>query len=140
MSRRPRPRFSGKCAVCYVDPTTGRRGTNETTQLCRACAADPLNSGWVETWEDTEEGVSARAAGAGLAAAMEQRPRTPSELEAAINELVSRGVDELVVIKDKQDRKRGTRWRNKALSFRAVARMLGCSDRHVRNVVKGQLK
>lgn len=42
MSQGPR----GKCAVCYVDPLTGRRGTNETSDICQACHDDPANVDW----------------------------------------------------------------------------------------------
>jgi hypothetical protein len=42
------------CAVCYVDPKTGRRGTNQLTQLCDECRRDPVNAGWSETWAHTK--------------------------------------------------------------------------------------
>lgn len=140
MSRRPRPRFGGKCAVCYVDPVTGRVGTNETTQLCPDCKKDPMNKGWRESWEDSDEGIAARAAGTGLAAVQEKPLRDTSELEARIKDLATRGAYRRVPVRDRQGRRRGYRMRYVALSFRAIARELGCSDMHVRRVVKGQLK
>lgn len=48
MSRRKRE----MCAICWVDPDSGERGTNLTTRICRACRADPANVDWVESPED----------------------------------------------------------------------------------------
>jgi hypothetical protein len=38
------------CAICSVDPKTGQRGTNQTTELCEECRRDPANAGWSEKW------------------------------------------------------------------------------------------
>src|SRR5689334_6796573 len=40
------------CAVCWVDPATGKRGTNATTRLCAKCKLDPTNRGWSESPRD----------------------------------------------------------------------------------------
>jgi excisionase family DNA binding protein len=36
------------CAICWVDPETGRAGTNSTTWICRKCKKDPENVDWVD--------------------------------------------------------------------------------------------
>ena len=41
-------RSEPNCAICWIDPETGQRGTNETTKLCRKCRTDPANADWVE--------------------------------------------------------------------------------------------
>ena len=40
------------CAICWVDPQTGERGTNATTRICQKCRMDPVNVDWVESSED----------------------------------------------------------------------------------------
>ena len=40
------------CAVCWVDPQTGARGTNETTRICPSCRMDPANVDWFESRDD----------------------------------------------------------------------------------------
>jgi hypothetical protein len=40
-----------KCAICWVDPDTGRRGTNDTTWICHDCRKHKIggkyvNEGW----------------------------------------------------------------------------------------------
>ena len=40
------------CAVCSVDPATGRRGTNATTRICPRCRIDPANVDWSESPDD----------------------------------------------------------------------------------------
>lgn len=34
------------CAVCWVDPLTKQRGTNNTTEICPDCRARPENDAW----------------------------------------------------------------------------------------------
>lgn len=40
------------CAICWVDPQTGARGTNETTRICPKCRMDPANVDWFESRDD----------------------------------------------------------------------------------------
>jgi excisionase family DNA binding protein len=40
------------CAICWVNPETGERGTNSTTRICPACRADPANVDWIESADD----------------------------------------------------------------------------------------
>jgi excisionase family DNA binding protein len=42
------------CAICFVDPETGKRGTNATNRICPKCRLDPANVDWTETVEDRE--------------------------------------------------------------------------------------
>lgn len=35
-----------RCAVCWLDKSTGRRGTNETTWICPSCRKRPGNRDW----------------------------------------------------------------------------------------------
>lgn len=39
--------YQPKCAVCWIDKKTGRRGTNRTTQICAECQKDPANADWI---------------------------------------------------------------------------------------------
>ena len=40
------------CAICSIDPSTGKRGTNVTTRICPACRTDPANVDWIEAADD----------------------------------------------------------------------------------------
>jgi excisionase family DNA binding protein len=42
----------GLCAICSIDETTGKRGTNATTRICPECRADPANIDWIESTAD----------------------------------------------------------------------------------------
>ena len=42
------------CAICFVDPETGKRGTNATNRICPKCRLDPANVDWTETVEDRD--------------------------------------------------------------------------------------
>lgn len=46
---------STKCAVCWLDPQTGRRGTHETTWICKTCRKGQANTDWsgAPWWEAT---------------------------------------------------------------------------------------
>jgi excisionase family DNA binding protein len=44
------------CAICWVDPETGRRGSNSTTRICLSCRVDPANIDWVESLDDRSTG------------------------------------------------------------------------------------
>lgn len=46
------PRKQEMCAVCWVDPGTGERGTNATTRICPSCRMDPANVDWIEAGDD----------------------------------------------------------------------------------------
>lgn len=52
MSGRVKARTHPTCAICWIDPRTGRAGSNETTRLCRTCRNDPANADWVEVTEE----------------------------------------------------------------------------------------
>jgi hypothetical protein len=115
-------RTSKMCAICYVDPKTGRRGTDRTTRLCDACRRDPANAGWSETWEgvDTTADVVAAARPRGgepqrSLATVEGRPLKPAtERERKILLLLAFG----------------------DLTMRQVAERVGCSVAFVHKVVK----
>jgi len=132
MSRRPRPRYHGVCAICD--------NTNATTQLCRDCKKDAANAGWVESWEDSDEGMEARAAGVGLASIADRKQRQETALQRSILDLATRGAYEAVPYFDARGHRHGTRMRYVPLSFREIARRLGCSEKTVRNVVKKQVQ
>lgn len=36
------------CAICWVDPVTKQRGTNNTTNICPECRALPENEDWAD--------------------------------------------------------------------------------------------
>jgi excisionase family DNA binding protein len=42
-------RAKPRCAICWVNPKTGRAGTNSTTRICASCKRDPANVDWVES-------------------------------------------------------------------------------------------
>jgi excisionase family DNA binding protein len=44
-----------RCAICSVDPDTGRPGTNATTRICERCRTDPANRGWASSPVDLSE-------------------------------------------------------------------------------------
>ena len=130
--RRPRPRYRGVCAICD--------GTNDTTQICRECRADPVNAGWIETWEDEVEQPEQLPAGQRLADVQERPIRPVTELQRIIIDMALRGEMVTYVYRDRKGRRRGTRKRCEQLSYSEIARRLGCSKTYVATIVRAQLK
>ncbi|HEY2746602.1 MAG TPA: helix-turn-helix domain-containing protein [Polyangia bacterium] len=68
------------CAICSVDPETGRAGTNATTRICQRCRADPANVDWVESQADRPA----------------RGPRTSSSVDVAIRDAVREAIRDVV--------------------------------------------
>lgn len=125
------------CAICDA--------TNATMQLCDACRADPANADWQEGdsdlvspwgWGDLAAVENRQYATLGDARA--DRARTPTELERRVLELVAAGqkVIEQVYQRTKPARRTVTRPVVVALSFREIARRVGCSHTQVRRIIR----
>jgi hypothetical protein len=148
MTGAPAPRRNVLCAVCWVDPETGQRGTNATTKLCDTCRSDPMNAGWSEQWEGLDITADAEAAARRthaqggfsfvaprtLAEVDGRPPKPPTERERRILELLVHGESTAVERHDRRGRYRGRVRKHRDLSYREIAARADCSESFVRKV------
>jgi hypothetical protein len=110
------------CAICFVDPKTGQRGTNATTRICDSCKRDTINGvrvneDWIE--DDSrlesagrEDDVAADAKtnwSISLQELAECPIRTETELQVAIIDVFACGLVVDLPYFDTQGRRRGSR-------------------------------
>jgi hypothetical protein len=131
------------CALCQVDRRTGRVGNPHTSRLCARCEADPANVDWVTGREELDEELEQHAQPQRHADLVDMPLRPVTERQQRILDLATRGE---LVRKQRTFRRGRRRIRNgtyvisRAMSFRAIARAVGVSDRYVRNVIRRQLE
>lgn len=121
-----------RCAVCNPNYHGSR--------LCEPCRKDPANDGWCTAEDElpVEDLAVAGALPPSLVEALRDTPiRGTTELQTLILTLLFTGE------REKVQRKRpdtggtiATYYRRKPLSYRAIAKRAGCSDRLVRRVAK----
>lgn len=126
------------CAICYVDPKTGRWGTNQTNHVCRKCRNERIhgvcvNVDWVEGEEllggDADVAETA-AQGDGVATVAN------SDLRAMIVDLFVRGLVIRVPFLDKRGRRRGLQPRVVDLTQADVAFLLDVNQQLVSDVLR----
>lgn len=119
------------CAICDH--------TNETTRLCVDCREDPCNEGWSEDDAEHQLDPDRYASSAPrLADVIDRRARPPTELHRRIvSLLVLYQVQVAVRVRVRlPSGARVWRWRagRRALTFREVAHLVGCSVGYVHKV------
>jgi len=139
------------CAICFVDPTTSRRGTNATTRICDACRKETINGvrvnqDWVE--DDARESIGREAdvavdakmdSSISLQQLAERRIRTETEVQIAIIELFARGLVVKLPYVDRLGRRRGLRARLIELTEDDVAFLVGVEQPYVCKVLRAVL-
>jgi hypothetical protein len=112
----------GPCAVCDND--------DNTTRLCSACKADPANADWCEGDERLIEDVDAEASVRPRLAAQSPPRRIPTLLHRRVLELAAlHTLPTWVRRRVRRDGNRVWEWRqeSRALGYREIAFLLGCS-------------
>lgn len=113
------------CAICD--------STNQTTRLCAACRADPVNGGWSEgePWELLED-VDAVTSDLSLGDLSGRRIRPDSSRKRAILRLVHGGTIRIAYTNRGPNRRNEPLvWRRRPLNLSEIAFLVGCSRQAV---------
>jgi transposase len=113
------------CAVCYVDPKTGCRGTNQTTQLCDSCRRDPVNTGWSEAWQRVESVADIDKAARKARGTGHDEPQTLATIDGVPIKPATERERQILILLAHEN-----------LTTREVAARIGCSQTFVVKVVK----
>jgi hypothetical protein len=130
-------RIGIECAICSFDPTTGRMGDITTDKICDRCRAAEENRDWVDPRADHEldNQIEQRRPAMSLADWLDENRPRPSELEQHVRELSTMTVTEVVPKVDRQGRRRGSYKRERSYTPGEIAKLAGCTERYVRQVL-----
>ncbi|HEX4461920.1 MAG TPA: hypothetical protein VIA18_28265 [Polyangia bacterium] len=130
------------CAVCYVDPITGRIGTNDTMDICAACKLLPENQDWHEAsaYERSSEDVDAAPSKSGdrIEAMFGGKRKHATTMADRVIQIA----DEAIIrVRRRRRNAQGAKLRGwetveREPTEREIAELAGCSQSYVRKCLK----